>query len=83
MNTVEVVKEIKQDIKKLKLRAFEPKKSEAEAVLDYLSWEEGETKTNFEICFEKELVIINEWLEIYCKEYNCTKEEALKEVVFK
>lgn len=83
MDTVEVIKEIQKDIKNLKLKAFEPGKSEAEAVLDYLSWEEGEAKTNFETCFEKELIIINEWLEVYCKEYNCTKKDALEEIIFK
>ena len=82
MNTIETIEDMQKDIRNLKLKAFEPDKDEAEAVLNYLSWEEGEAKTNFEISFRKELSIINEWLEVYCKEYHCNREKALENVIY-
>ncbi len=81
MDTKETIKEIQKDIRNLKLKAFQPDKPTATTLLDYLSWDDGNAKNNFNIYFEKELKLINEWFEIYCKEHDCTKEEALERII--
>lgn len=81
MNIEENIKEIKIDIKNLKLKSFQPDKNFAKVFLDFLSWEEGNAKQNFKAIYNKELQILNEWLEIYCEEYDCTKEEALSRII--
>ncbi len=70
-----------EDNRKLKLTAFAPDKITAKGILDYLSWEKGNARNNFEKIYKKELDIINEWLEIYCEEHNCSKEEALSRII--
>ena len=42
---------ILEDIKKLKLAAFKPEGKTAAALLEYLSWEDGKNKSNFELAF--------------------------------
>ncbi len=48
---------------------------------DYLSWENDNSKKNFKLLYAKEIKLLNEWLEIYCKEYDCTKEDALYRII--
>ncbi|MDD3149682.1 MAG: hypothetical protein PHV68_02515 [Candidatus Gastranaerophilales bacterium] len=81
MNTKETIKEIQKDVKNLKLKAFQPNKGYAQAFLEYLSWENGNPKKNFETIYAKELELLNEWLEVYCSEYNCNRKEALERII--
>ena len=82
MNTIEkTIEEMQKDIRKLKLKAFEPDESSAKLFREYFSWEDGDAKKNFAAVYEKHLEIFNEWLEIYCEEYCCTKEDALEGII--
>lgn len=81
MNTTETIKEIQKDIKNLKLKSFQPDKNAAKVFLDFFSWEEGSAKQNFKALYSKDLQLLNEWIEIYCEEYGCKKEEALARII--
>lgn len=81
MNTKETIKEIQKDIKNLKLKAFKPNKNEARAFKEYLSWQAGNPKENFEEIYSKELELLNDWFDIYCKKNDCSKAEALEKVI--
>lgn len=75
------LEKLSEDNQNLKLKAYQPSTVEAKIFLDFFSWEDGNPKQNFEALYKKELQILNEWLEIYCKEYDCTKEDALARVI--
>ncbi len=81
MNLEQSLKEVQKDIKNLKLIVFEPSKNEARFLLDYLCWEENDARKNFDAIYAKELELLHEWLEIYCEEHNCSKEDALLSIV--
>ncbi len=81
MDTIEAIEQIQKDIKNLKLKAFAPDKACARMFLRYLSWEEDNARENFEAIYVRDLEIINEWLEIYCREYSCSKEAALLRII--
>lgn len=81
MNIKEAIKQIQKDIKNLKLKAFQPNKSHAQAFKEYLSWEDANLKKKFEQIYSKELELLNEWFEVYCKENNCNKENALERII--
>lgn len=70
-----------EDNKNLKLKAFEPSKEEAKIFFDYLSWEEGNPKKNFETLYAKEIKLFNDWLKVYCELHDCNQEEALERVI--
>ncbi len=80
MYTNETIQEIQKDIKNLKLKAYQPDKTYAQAFLEYLKMD-GKNKKMVETLYSKDVELLNEWFEIYCKEYNCSKEEALERVV--
>lgn len=81
MDTTETIKEMQKDIKNLKLKAFQPDKTHAKIFKDYLFWEDGNAKKNFEILYAKEVELLNEWLEVYCNEHKCNKEDALERII--
>ncbi len=81
MDTIKVIKEIQNDIRNLKLKAFQPNKVHAEIFKDYFSWEDDNPKKNFEILYAKEIGLLNEWFKVYCKESSCSKEDALERII--
>lgn len=81
MDTIETIKEMQKDIRNLKLKAFQPDKSTARVFKEYFTWSNGNSKENFAALYAKELELLNDWFEVYCKEYNCTKEDALERII--
>lgn len=77
----EVVQNLAEDQKTIKSKAYQPSVVEAKIFLDYFSWEDSKAKENFEALYKKELQILQEWLQIYCRENNCTEEEALSRII--
>ena len=69
------------DNRNLKLKAFEPDKKMAKALLEYLSWQEDKQKKKFETVYAKELEFFEQWVKIYCKENNCSKQDALLRII--
>ncbi len=76
-----IIEKISTDQKTIKYKAYQPSTVEAKVFLDYFSWEDGSAKQNFDTIYKKELQILNEWLELYCKEQDCTGEEALSRII--
>lgn len=70
-----------QDNKNLKLKAYQPTVAEAKIILDFFSWEDETSKQTFQDIYKHQLDILDEWFEIYCKKYDCSKEEALSRVI--
>lgn len=81
MTIEKIIDEIRKDITNLKLKSFQPDKKSAKVFLEFFSWDESNSKQNFRTLYVKELQILNEWLEIYCNEHKCTKEEALERII--
>jgi hypothetical protein len=75
------LEKISYDIKRLKLVSFRPDKTTAMVLIEYLKMEKGNSRENFEIIFENELDLYKEWLNLYCRENNCSKKEALEIVI--
>ncbi len=81
MNTQNTIKEIQKDIRNLKLKAFQPDKEYARLLFKNSTYKDLlENKLVKEI-WKKDIELLNEWFEIYCKEHDCTKEEALERVI--
>lgn len=76
-----IIEKISEDQQTLKFKAYRPSAIEAKIYLDYFSWEEGNARQNFETIYHKELQVLNEWLQIYCTDNDCTKEEALSRII--
>ena len=70
-----------EDNKQLKLKAFKPTKESAKLYLEYLNWEDGPAKSNFQEIYKNELNVIEEWLNLYCEENHCEPEDALEDIV--
>ncbi len=81
MTIEETLEIIQKDIENLKLKAFEPSKKEADVFLDFFTWEDGKAKRNFETVYKKELEILDDWLKVFCKLKNCSKEDALQRII--
>jgi hypothetical protein len=81
MNLRQELKEIRKDIRNLKLKAFEPNKTRARIFLDYLSWEDANARKKLEECYGKEFEIMNEWLKACCEEHGCSKDDALLRII--
>lgn len=81
MNILKAIVRLQRDVEKLKMRAFQPTKIYARVFKDYLSWGDCSARTNFETIYSYDLEILNDWFEIYCKKYNCTKAEALDRII--
>ncbi len=76
-----IIQNLSEDQQTLKLKAYQPSEIEAKVFLDYFSWEDGISKQNFEALYKKELQILQEWLQIFCGEQNCSREEALERII--
>jgi len=50
-------------------------------LLDYLGWEEGQSKQNLEKLCGKEIEQYLKWLDYYCQKEGMTKEQVLKEII--
>lgn len=80
-DVIGVIEKIHDDVEKLKLESLKPNKLSAKILLDYLGWEEGQSKQNLEKLCSKEIEQYQKWLDYYCKENNCSKEEALQRII--
>jgi hypothetical protein len=76
-----VIVTLNSDVETLKLKASKPDKLAASLLLDYLSWEEGQSKQNLEKLCGEEIKEYMSWLNYHCKKEGITKEQALKEII--
>ncbi|OGI04547.1 MAG: hypothetical protein A2Y25_10090 [Candidatus Melainabacteria bacterium GWF2_37_15] len=63
-NAIEIVYE---DVEHLKVKMSKPDKLAASLLLDYLGWEEGQSKQNLEKICGEEIRQYMKWLEYYCQ----------------
>lgn len=86
-NCVEKFTEILYDtsvsVEKLKIQLAKPTSEKAALILDYMSWEEGQPKRNFEACFEEELSLTFAWLDEYIEQHGGTRESVLRGIIEK
>jgi len=68
------------DLKRLKLITFKPDKTAAQDLLEYLNQNDQLPQKNSEKIV-KNLDIYLSWLELYCQENNCSKDNALKNII--
>lgn len=76
-----VLENITDDVELLKVITSKPDKQAAALLLDYLGWEEGQSKQNLEKLCAKEIKEYMSWLEYYCRKSGTTMEQALKEII--
>ncbi len=76
-----VLENIVDDIEHLKIKSSKPDKLAASLLLDYLGWEEGQSKQNLEKLCGKEISEYMSWLDYHCKKEGISKEQALKEII--
>lgn len=76
-----VLETITDDLEHLKVITSKPDKNVATLLLDYLGWEEGNSKQNLEKLCEEEIKQYFRWLEYYCEKHGTTKEQALNEII--
>lgn len=77
----EIIKSIYEDVEQLKGVPLKPDRKTALAMLEYISWENHKFKETVETLCGVELQRYFDWLDDYCKEYNCSKEQALKRII--
>lgn len=75
------IENIGVDLEHIKIKTSKPDKHAAALLLDYLSWEDGQSKQNLENLCGKEIKEYMKWLEYYCKREGTTREQALKAVI--
>jgi len=80
-DVIGAISSIQEDVEKLKMKTSKPDKKTAQALLEYLAMEEGKAKTNMETLCENEIQQYMKWLDEYCKEYCCSQEHALNEII--
>ncbi len=80
-DVIGVISGIHQDVEKLKVKTSKPSQLTAQALLEYISMEEGRAKTNMEILCGDEIKQYMRWLDEYCKENACSQEQALQEII--
>ena len=62
-------------------KTYKPDKKTAEALLEYIAIENCKTKKIIEILCNKEIERYFKWIDSYCNEYNCTREDILNEII--
>jgi len=80
-DVISVISIIHEDVDKLKIKISKPDKVTAQALLEYLSWEDCNAKSTMETLFNKELEQYMRWLDDYCNEFACTREQILNEII--
>jgi len=76
-----VLEKLGSDVEHLKVKTFKPDKLAASLLLDYLGWEESQSKQNLEKICGEEIRQYLKWLEYYCQKEGMTKEQALREII--
>ena len=69
------------EVQVLKGNPLKPDKKAALALLEYISYEDSRIKETIEALGGQQLEKYFEWINAYCKEYNCTQEQALKRII--
>lgn len=72
---------LNSDVEHLKVKTSKPDKLAASVLLDYLSWEEGQSKQNLEKLCGDEIKEYMSWLDYHCKKEGISREQALKEII--
>jgi hypothetical protein len=78
---ISVILSVKEDVENLKIKTSKPDKPTARALLEYLSMEPCKAKENMELFLGKQISFYFKWLDIYCDENSCTREQALTSVI--
>jgi len=69
------------ELQVIKGNPLKPDRKSALALLEYISYEDSRIKETVETLGGQQLEKYFEWINAYCKEYNCTQEQALKRVL--
>ena len=70
-----------EEMQVIKGNPLKPDRKTALALLEYISWENHDIKETVETLSGMQLEKYFDWINIYCKEYNCTQEQALKRII--
>jgi len=80
-DVIGVIISLHEDMELLKIKTSKPDKHSAQLLLDYLSWEDGESKQNLKKLCGQEIEQCMKWLKYYCNKQGTTQEQALKEII--
>lgn len=72
---------IYSDVEKLKVKNSKPDKEKAQALLYYINIEDPEVRKNIERFCAKELEQYFRWIDDYCNQHTCTREQALNLII--
>jgi len=78
---VEMFHTFHDEMQIIKGEPLKPDRKTALALLEYISYEDSRIKKTVETLSGQQLEKYFEWIDDYCKEYNCTQEQALKRVI--
>lgn len=78
LSTIEIIHD---ELNVLKIKSSQPDKATAKALLEFMAMDEGDGKENLKLLCAKEIAGYKIWLDFYCKENNCTQEEALNQIL--
>ncbi|OGI00584.1 MAG: hypothetical protein A2Y25_07505 [Candidatus Melainabacteria bacterium GWF2_37_15] len=77
----EIIQYLHENVQKLQGVPLKPNRKAALALLGYLSLNDKNAREIVETLCGHELQKYTQWLESYCAENNCTKEQALKRII--
>ena len=69
------------ELQMLKGEPIKPSRKIALALLEYISYEDSRIKQTVEALGGMQVEKYLDWVNAYCKEYNCTQEQALKRII--
>ena len=78
---VEMMDQFHEEIQVIKGDPLKPNRKAALALLEYISYEDSRIKATVEALCGQQLERYFQWIDAYCKEYNCTQEQALKRII--
>ncbi len=76
-----IISSILEDVEKLKAKALKPNKSQAKALLEYITMENIKIQNHIKILCGYEIEKYFKWIDQYCKERSIKREQALKEII--
>ncbi len=76
-----IILNIQEDLKILKVKELKPDKSQAKALLEYITMENSEAKKLIKILCGDKIEKYFKWIDEYCKEYSIKREQVLQKIV--
>lgn len=78
---VEMMGQFHDELQVIKGNPVKPNRKIALALLEYISWENHKYRETVEALCGIQLEKYLDWINAYCREYNCTQEQALKRIL--